>query len=436
MKILFVNDTSHQLNWGCRATCASLKHMIEASGHQIAHSIRVTELGHPPQGAADRLKRRIERTALSRRLLENPWAGRHWLSVAMAGDAVPARFRDFDRFAERSRSHPIFLSSAGLGQDKEIVRTNLNRVIEECDAVLINGEGSLHGDRRIFSAIMFVAFLGARVYDKPVVIANHSLQVDSENTRAMVEAVYPRLADFIVREPVSLDNLRRIVPGVADDALAPDAAFRWKPAEREAFVGMCTRPDFFSITPDRCAPLDVSRPYVGLTLGSGFGSGRRAFDDTVGTVRRLAEALSSLGVQVLLLAHCSVEQRVFRAVAAESDFAVLALTSPVQQVVDVVGNAAAVVGGRWHTAILALTGGTPVVPFAANTSKMEGLKRLMELESPVFDPSRLHQDIDRIVDATKAALESGPALRARHRFRAAAFADQASRHVRWFARGE
>jgi signal transduction histidine kinase len=46
---------------------------------------------------------------------------------------------------------------------------------------------------------------------------------------------------------------------------------------------------------------------------------------------------------------------------------------PVQQAVDILGHSDAYVGGRWHTAIFALRGGAPVVPFSAKQSKMQGL---------------------------------------------------------------
>jgi hypothetical protein len=88
------------------------------------------------------------------------------------------------------------------------------------------------------------------------------------------------------------------------------------------------------------------------------------------------------------------------------------LRAPVQQVVDILGNADAYVGGRWNPGIFALRGGTPVVLLAGKTAKMDALAGMVGLGSPPLpDPRDLQPGVDQLVGQLLDCLRRGPSLR-------------------------
>jgi polysaccharide pyruvyl transferase WcaK-like protein len=93
----------------------------------------------------------------------------------------------------------------------------------------------------------------------------------------------------------------------------------------------------------------------------------------------------------------------------------IALKTPVQQAVDILGNAQAYVGGRWHGGIFALTGGTPIIPLASKTFKMQVLAQMAGLPVHVFDALNLAGQKDAIGKQLLCCLEQGDELRSRLR---------------------
>jgi polysaccharide pyruvyl transferase WcaK-like protein len=89
---------------------------------------------------------------------------------------------------------------------------------------------------------------------------------------------------------------------------------------------------------------------------------------------------------VLLTAPCIVDSRIMRQVQSATGFPLLGSGIPVVQAIDILGNAAVHVGGRWHPGIFAATGGTPMVALGANSHKVHSLMRMLGMDEPVFDP--------------------------------------------------
>ena len=101
--------------------------------------------------------------------------------------------------------------------------------------------------------------------------------------------------------------------------------------------------------------------------------------------------------------------------ARELGLPLIAPTIPVQQAVDILGNADAYVGGRWHSAIFALRGGAPVVPLSAKQGKMGSLMQAADLPAAEFDAFAVGRDGEAIARALRPLLDAGDALRGRLR---------------------
>ena len=74
---------------------------------------------------------------------------------------------------------------------------------------------------------------------------------------------------------------------------------------------------------------------------------------------------------------------------------------------DILGNADAYVGGRWHSAIFALRGGAPVVPLSAKQGKMGSLMQAADLPAAEFDAFAVGRDGEAIARALRPLLDAG-----------------------------
>jgi polysaccharide pyruvyl transferase WcaK-like protein len=117
--------------------------------------------------------------------------------------------------------------------------------------------------------------------------------------------------------------------------------------------------------------------------------------------------------QIVLTVSDIVDQHVMRRLAASLALPLIGVTTPVQQAVDIVGNADAYVGGRWHPAIFALSGGSPVIALSGKTFKMQALADAAGLSTAVYDAFQVGRDRESIGRTLIAQLEQGGALRRR-----------------------
>mgnify|MGYP002382424089 CR=1 FL=1 len=150
--------------------------------------------------------------------------------------------------------------------------------------------------------------------------------------------------------------------------------------------------------PDHCAAFDAGQPYVTVSASSAFahaGPGGDPSDAFIGLCRRLAAEIA----QVVLVAPCEVDAAIMRKVQAATGLPLLGLNLPVAQGIDVLGNARAHVGGRWHPGIFAATGGTPLVAIGANTHKMAALMQQLHPGEPVFDARGLAGQVEEELHA-------------------------------------
>ena len=165
-RTLLINDTSEVCHWGCTATSTALKNGVLRRG---------LELETVPASSIPRLGRLLQ--------------------VA----------EDFDR-----------PDVAALLREKAPV---LTQAIHSADSVLVNGEGSLHGDRNVAKTLLYILWYSAKVAGKPVDLVNHScypqdrMHASEDALLEFYRRAYAVLRYVAVREPVSwrlvTDSLRR-----------------------------------------------------------------------------------------------------------------------------------------------------------------------------------------------------------------------------------
>jgi hypothetical protein len=300
--------------------------------------------------------------------------------------------------------------------------------MQEADAVLIHGS-SLHGNFIFPNTIMFLTFLAKTRFKTPVVIANHTADLSDPVLRRIAENVYPLFDDVVFRDPISPDKLASL----CDGRYAGDTAFWFEPAPREPWDSVTRRPGYFDVWPDT-ATIDTSAPYVCIG-GSSIFHDRRDWGSLTASYATLVEHLGSVYEgAVVLTASAELDEPVFRAIARRYDLPLVGVRTPVQQAVDILGNADAYVGGRWHPSIFALRGGTPLVGLTSQTFKMRALADAPGASSQTFDALDPGRHAQGIGAQLLALLEQGDELRTQVRAWADTMAEMSWGNVDYLAR--
>ncbi len=426
--VLLINDSTTNTNWGDRAAASALMRMVDESGGRIAH--RVTEdalwtssfapaqpsLGDPDGDGDETAFRRVVRLCtppgilgVRRRLMSRrPEPG--------GAGLIPRTWEDFEPAARAVRREQGYGWPALLD------------AMERAQVAVIHG-ASMDGAGIVPRTELFLTYILKAKLGKPVIIVNHTADLADPVLRRIAEHVYPLFDDVVFRDPISAE----VSGGVCGGRFGADTAFTYEPAERDAWAVIAGRPSYFDIWP-HVAGFDPARPY--LCIGGSSILWSRW--DPPGRVHGFATLIEALrGVyhgQIVLTASDIPDQRIFELLAFETGLPLVGVTTPVQQAVDIVGNADAYIGGRWHPAIFALRGGAPVVALSSKTFKMQSLMRAASLPERTFDALQLEGEAEELAGALFELLEAGDGFRERIRTWAAGEAARSWDNVTYLKR--
>ena len=423
MDVLLVDDATTSANWGDRAASAALMEMIRAVGGRIAHVLTEDELwsstfGAPPGSAAgteSRARKWAIRSTppilgdLRRRITAHLGNSAH---ISAAARLIPQRWEDFDHCAgvvlrEKEFGWPVLLDA-----------------LQRADVVMINGDQAMVGDGIVARTDLFLAYLAKRQFRRPVVIVNHTADFDHPNLRRIAHEVYPLFDDVVFRDQISAERCS----GFCDGRLAADTGFWFEPAQRHQWTPFAGRPTYFDVSPNR-AHFDPSKPYLCIGGSSLLFMSRQPVQIAVDFATLIDHIRSVYHGQIVLTAGDKPDQAIFELVASRLKLPLVGMGTPVQQAVDILGNADAFVGGRWHSSIFALRGGAPVVALSARTFKMQALLRSAGLPDEPFDVFSLQKNGDSLIRTLSAHLEGGDELRYRLRGWSGEQAEQAWENV-------
>ena len=402
MKVVLINDSTTNSNWGDRAAAISLKAMIEARGGEIIcavteDNLRFSVFSALPHDPDEMVSDRRRETAklfippaarrLRRRILKN-------VDVTQANRLIPEKMEGFGQavsrvLAEREHGWPSLLRS-----------------IQDADLIVIHGDGAMVGNGIIPRTDLFLAYLAKQCFGKSVILVNHSAYFDHPDLLEMAKGVYPLLDDIVYRDPLSAERCQTL----CDGRYAADTAFWFEPSPLDNWLPVARRPTYFDVWPDT-ADFDPSRPYLclgGSSLQSTAWRPASLVEDYAALVAHLGSVYDG---QIVLTVSGLQELEVFRPLAAGLNLPMISPTTPVQQAVDVLGNSDAYVGGRWHSAIFALRGGAPVIPLSAKQSKMTSLMLAASLPHRTFDALDLARNGEDVAEALSQILSGGSTIR-------------------------
>lgn len=358
MKICVLNYTGDRGNWGCQATSRNLLAFLHASLGGIRHLEIVTvplPKGHSVDGlvaaAHGRRIRAIYDTA-------RPTMYDLQFLHALTGE----RFGDL------------------LGE------------AEKADIVVFQGEGSVGPQSYLHNVQLFgPPFLATHLWRKPVLAVNQTLyacNAADSRTLARIFGGFPLVA---VREARSYTFARGI--GLDGVLLCPDMAFATSPS----FQGPCA-----------AVP---TVPYFCIS-----GSAVLASNGTDSTLEAVRQISVRHGLRPVFMFSRPEDGNIVRAAEKSFDDIPFDVVSSkdyeqFEQIVPLLSNAALVLGRRYHTAVSAISEGTPAILLPGNTFKAEGIGPMLGLEIPVI----ANDDVSGIVTESGRLLDGGANLRERIR---------------------
>ena len=399
IKVFLINDSVDNPNWGDRAAAISLKTMIEEVGGNVYASLKEMNL-HSGDFKFVQTKKKVQENKskkyikyfLPPAVLKIKNRVYHKIGLNKDVSRVPQNWSEFHN------------SSVSIYENLEYWR-ELIKVVKNIDLVLIHGNGAMTGIRCMPRAIMFLTYLIKKNFGKPVLITNHTVDLNNKKLAKIVKNVYPLFDDVVYREKESYVRHRSLCGGVA----AADSAFLFKPVAKSRWLSVVNRSSYFDVWPDT-AKFDPSAPYVCVGGSSIYPGKTDSYNPYAGFSALIKFLQRSYTGQIVLTVSGRPDELFFRQIAKEQNLPLVGLRTPVQQAVDIVGNAEAYVGGRWHPSIFALSGGTPVVALSSKTFKMQALMKMCGLGSP-FNALALEQEKERIGARLLSYVRQGESLR-------------------------
>jgi polysaccharide pyruvyl transferase WcaK-like protein len=400
MNIFFVNDSSGNLNWGSRASTYMLRHMLTASGGRITATLPLKRLCH-----LDWQARPLTHKVYNAVVPTRPGKRQRLTTMTLnqitpfLPDVIPTTWNEFETRAQQ------VLSGRSL--------TDVKAAIQTCDLVVLNGEGGIFGRQRESRAMLFIGYLAKRHFQKAVILTNQTSDLNDPRLLEMARHVYPIFDDVVFRDPDSAN----VCQSFCDGSVAADAAFHFTPSPTAAWLEVAGRQDYYHLYPIASGTFNPREPYVCVGGSSIYYREDRPTFDPIPVFTKLCERLLER-TQVVLTAAAEPDLQLFEPIARKLGLPLIHPATPPQQAVDLLANAAAYIGGRWHSSIFAFTGGTPVIALDAHTFKVKSLLAQMGVEAHPFDAFKIERDLEAILALLDDYLGQGQILRQRLRSRA------------------
>ncbi len=397
--ILFISDTSDGQNWGCYETSRQLRNLLLESVN-IQHTVFLNEIRDPTRTTVrpsltdvqyligESLKMLESSSPIYRRLLDHGFRpAKHTF------DIYP---RVIDQFENKSE---LFLESKLF--DEYFPNP------DEIDQVVINGEGSIHGNRTKSRILLFFAFIWQIKLNKPTHIVNHTLQIDTPELKEMIEVIYPQLNSIAFREPISKSEYHSKIGDTSNTIQAADAAWLLEECLTKTELNTILRQDGMSIWhPTEMPPtFDFADRYICVSGGSGFGHRMEDSKKIISVIESLNS--SEIKYNILLVALSQHDENILFDVAEQTGHPLIKMNNNSVMGASIVGNSALYLGGRWHGSIFALLNGTAIVNIDSNTFKLRSLREMTSANYPIYSPNGIRDKTDEVANSATREIKNG-----------------------------
>ncbi len=413
MKTLFINDSSANQNWGSRATSFALKRALQCSGATIYQTVTLRELTYPTWQSSKRRKQVHSWLQHWRPSAEIPQKLMDVMlnrSILLLPDVIPATWQQFEPYA------------------KELIKgrylPDIQQALRDVELVFINGEGGIFAQRRESRAMFFLAYVAKQYFKKTVIFAGHTAELSHPNLLEIATHVYPLLDDVIFRDPLSAEQNKRLT----NARLVPDITFTLTASPQLAWLELAKQETYYHHIPVTKGSLDPTKPYVCVGGSSAFTSPQLKQQATH-NLHRLCQRLQQLHLGVVLVASANTDEDILLPIAEALSLPLIPVSTSFQQGIDILANASAYVGGRWHGGIFSLLGGTPIIMLAAETFKVNALMQQLAWDTSVYSIDDLENQQETIVEQVADAVAQGSHLRSTLKRKVKSLAEEARQNV-------
>lgn len=278
----------------------------------------------------------------------------------------------------------------------------LQRLIEECDALVINGEGALifTNPPRYVSIFFGLVIRLALETGKKVFLLN-SMFSDCPKTgcntilRNEFKNILGECTRITARDPMSY---RYFKENIGDNVeYVPDALFTWSSCFDNHTDKLLKIPYGGIPWPEyekRYEDFDFSKPYICLS-----GSSLAAWTprEAIVQYQKLAQELKKR-YKVFVVPTCSGDY-FLEEVANKTGCPFIPVRTNIHYGMSILANAQVFISGRWHPSILASLGGTPCVFLGSNSHKTLSIQEMLDY-NVIREYSAIpsDQDIPQIVN--------------------------------------
>ncbi len=400
--ILFISDSSDGQNWGCYETSRQLRDLLLESAN-IQHTVFLNEIRQPA------------RTTVRPSLTDVQYFIGSFSKIFNSSSRINKRLRDHGvRPAKHTRDIYPRVVSQFEHKSELFLKSELFDDFfpnpDKIDQVVINGEGSIHGNRIKSRILLFFAFVWQVKLGKPTHIVNHTLQIDTPELKEMVRVIYPQLDSIAFRDPISKSEYHSKIGDAANTIQAADTAWLLEECLTKTELNTILRQGGMSIwhPTDRG---EQSKPtfsftdrYICISGGSGFGHEKEDSEKISKIVQSLLD--KNIDANILLVAPAQHDEHILLRVAEKFNLVLVKVNNDPLIGASIIGNSELYLGGRWHGSIFALLNGVPLVNFKANTFKMEALKQMVDHGQPIYSTSSIYSELEKITDDVSNRLHS------------------------------
>ncbi|OAJ33382.1 polysaccharide pyruvyl transferase family protein [Piscirickettsia salmonis] len=328
MKILLLNDTRNWYHFGCTATSFALIKGIQDLGHQV--------------------------TAIPINMLQ--------------AASVPTTAIDFisdNTLSTFTKNNPSII-----------------RLIHTHDAVIINGEGTLHGLAQLPCTLLYIAYIAKTTYNKHVEILNHSAYpensdiINCHSDHAFIyKTVYDHLDYAAIREASSMSVMQQLTDNISE-------SFDCLPLYIKHYYTQ--------------QPVTRTKNLVLLAGSAYWGqfSQTTNFDDIIegcmpgfSAINQCLGQLENNNYQIKFLCGANAfpaqDDMTFLNIMKQEFHREIAIYTAhsVTDWLNTIASASLLISGRFHHTLAALCLNTPFISFNSNTPKIAGLLTALHSDS-------------------------------------------------------
>jgi polysaccharide pyruvyl transferase WcaK-like protein len=274
--------------------------------------------------------------------------------------------------------------------------------IAACDAVVINGEGSIifkTPQDRIALFLLFVLKLSQKL-NKKTYLLNTMLSfspnsnIDKKFQKQLVE-VLEQCNGIGFRDKYSIQVLKNLSPDSKFRYnFIPDALFTWRNKFEQTYIADYKNGSFDpQINSDLANKnFDFNGDYICVSGSSALSSPKKR-ENAISSYVKLLVELKKLNIPILLVPGCKGDMFLYD-VAKKMNISIIPLEINVKIGGGILSNARVFISGRFHPSILASLGGTPCVFFDSNSHKTLSIQEILEYPTPHSEFSSEPSDLE------------------------------------------